>query len=414
MADGHHTYDAIMQHELAHQWWGDAVTLATWPDIWLNEGFASYAEALWAEHLSGFAGYHSYLFAAGGLRVTDPSGPVYNPTVMFDANTVYNKGGWILHMLRGLLRNDSLFFAGLRTYRAHHAYGNATTEQFLSDLSGVAGYDVTRYLHAYLYLTNRPIYDVSFGNAWLEGTWQTVVRIEQTQTNPDTTFDTRLDLRFQSGADTLRMRVENHDWHERYYLSLPFQPAQLTVDPDDWVLKQVFAAPLPLTVLTSSLLDGRVGQSYADTLIAIGGNGDTLRWNWVAGEVAGLELGADGVLAGTPLAEGDFTLTVRVENELGEADTLNLALHVHPALPAPRGLTVRWLEDQGLVALRWSAVAEADSYYVFRARRFDMLDMVRFRVTADTAALDSVAAGSTDPDSLVARFYQVIAVDGSP
>jgi hypothetical protein len=408
MADGHHTYDVIVQHELAHQWWGDDVTLASWPDIWLNEGFASYAEALWVEHLNGFTGYRNYLFASGGLRVTDPSGPVYNPTVLFDGNTVYNKGGWILHMLRGVLRNDSLFFAGLREYRARHAYGNATTEEFVSDMSSVAGYDVSPYLHAYLYRTNRPVYDVSFGSAWLGGVWQTVVRICQSQINPDTTFRTRLDLRFKNAADSLCVRVENREWRERYYVPLSFLPTQLTVDPDDWVLKQVFPEELRLTVLTSSLREGRLGEAYADTLTAIGGGGDSLAWNRLSGEAPGLELSEEGLITGTPLTEGDFALTVRVENEVGEADTLGLTLHIRRALAAPCCLTVRWLEDQGVLALRWSPVAEADSYQVFRGQRFDMLDMERFRVTADTVAFDSIA-GSTTPDSLVARFYQVYA-----
>ena len=411
MADGHHTYDVIMQHELAHQWWGDDVTLASWPDIWLNEGFASYAEALWVEHVNGFTAYRNYLFASGGLRVTDPSGPVYNPTVLFDGNTVYNKGGWILHMLRGVLRNDSLFFAGLREYRARHACGNATTQEFLSDMSDVAGYDVSPYLHTYLYRTNRPVYDVSFGSAWRDGAWQTVARIRQSQINPDTTFCTRLDLRFKNAADSVCVRVENGEWRERYYLPLSFLPVQLTVDPDDWVLKQVFAEDLPLTVLTSSLPDGRAGDAYADTLTAIGGNGDSLRWNLFSGEVPGLELSEEGVIAGRPLTDGDFALTVRVENEIGEADTLGLTLHIRRALAAPCCLTARWLEDQEVMALRWSAVAEADSYCVFRARRFDMLDMERFAVTADTVAFDSIASGSTNPDSLVARFYQVVAVN---
>jgi aminopeptidase N len=410
LTDGHHTYDYIVQHELAHQWWGDNVTLATWPDIWLNEGFASYAEALWVEHVSGFAAYRNYLFASAGLRVTDPSGPVYNPAELFDGNTVYNKGAWILHMLRGVLRNDSLFFAALREYRTRHAYGNATTADFLSDMSDAVGYDVTPYLYTFLYRTNRPVYDVSFGSAWRDSAYQTVVRIRQSQINPDTTFTTRLDLRFKNGTDSLTVRVENDTWRERYYFSVPFSAAQLTVDPDDWVLKQVFTEELPLTVLSSSLPDGRVGEAYRDTLISIGGGGDTLGWNLLSEEVPGMLLSGEGVLAGTPSEGGEFALTVRVENELGQADTLDLSLHIAGALSPPCRLTACWVVDQQVLALRWSAVAEADSYHVYRARRFDMQDMERFRVTADTVVFDSIAS-STNPDSLVARFYQVIAVN---
>jgi len=329
---------------------------------------------------------------------------------MFDGNTVYNKGGWIVHMLRGAIRNDSLFFAALREYRARHSYGNATTGEFLSDLSDVVGYDVSPYAHTYLYYTNRPIYDVSFGSAWQDSAWQTVARIRQSQTNPDTTFCARLDLRFASGADTMRVHVENRQWHERYYVSLPFQPTALTVDPDDWVLKQVFSESLPLTVLTSSLPDGWVGSPYTDTLIAIGGGGTIRQWSLLAGEVPGISLSDDGILSGTSEADGVFSLTVRVEDSIGGADTVGLSLHVRLPLPPPEHLTALFHDGSGLLSLRWSAVAGADSYRVFRGSRFYMPDTELVLTTADTFAFDSIAADPLDPDSVVRRYYYIISV----
>ena len=412
LTDGYHTYDYIVQHELAHQWWGDDVTLASWTDIWLNEGFASYSEALWVEHVNGYGALRTYLFAAAGLRVTDPSGPVYNPTTMFDGNTVYNKGGWIVHMLRGAIRDDSVFFAALREYRARHSYGNATTQELLSDISDVAGFDLSPYVHTYLYRTNRPVFDVSFGSAWRRDAWQTVVRIHQTQTNPDTTFCTRLDLRLTNGADSLRFRVDNREWNERYYFALPFPPAALTVDPDDWVLKQVFSEPLPLTILTPSLADGWIGSAYGDTLLAIGGTGEDRHWSLLSAELPGISLSPDGVLSGIPEVDSLFSLRVMVEDFVGGTDSLNLTLRIRRPLPPPEHLTALYQSEAGLLSLRWSSVVGADSYRVFRGSRFFMPDLELLLTTSDTFALDSLAYNPLNPDSVIRRFYYVISVGG--
>ena len=111
LVSGNHYYDWITVHELSHQWFGDAITCDTWPDIWMNEGFASYCEALYYERLNGFDYYISY--EQSNNAVYDPSGPIYNPSQLFDGNTVYNKGSWVLHMLRGVM-GDSAFFQGMR------------------------------------------------------------------------------------------------------------------------------------------------------------------------------------------------------------------------------------------------------------------------------------------------------------
>ena len=111
---GTHRYDFINAHELAHQWFGDCITMRHWSHIWLNEGFASYAEALWFEHLGGKEVYHDYVDRwdynplNGTLFVTDS----LNDGALF-SRTVYDKGAWVLHMLRGVL-GDSLFFQKLK------------------------------------------------------------------------------------------------------------------------------------------------------------------------------------------------------------------------------------------------------------------------------------------------------------
>ncbi len=136
------TDERVVVHELAHQWWGDLVTCATWSDIWLNESFATYSEALWAEIKGGKQALRTYMVNdlehfyygswQGGLY--DPEGQGFN---LFD-DLVYSKGAWVLHTLRGVI-GDSAFFRTLHAYRARHAGGNATSLQFQSVVDSVTG-----------------------------------------------------------------------------------------------------------------------------------------------------------------------------------------------------------------------------------------------------------------------------------
>ena len=102
---GKQFFTDIYAHELSHHWFGDAVGPMTWKDIWLNEGFATYCEALWAEHLGGAGSLQSSMMSK---FQDDFPGTVYNPSDLF-GSTVYNKGAWVLHMLRHEV-SDSVFF----------------------------------------------------------------------------------------------------------------------------------------------------------------------------------------------------------------------------------------------------------------------------------------------------------------
>ena len=407
ITNGQHNYDYIVIHELAHQYFGDAVTLETWPDIWLNEGFASYSEALWIEHLSDFEAYRSYMLTPGDLGVVDPSGPIYDPASLFNNNTVYHKGAWILHILRGVLRDDSLFFAIVRGYYQRHLYETANTQEFLACASDLAGFDITPYLWTYLYRTNRPHFTVSFGTGVLDGLPRTAARICQTQTDPDTTFQTRLDLEFSDPEDTT-VSVINSQWNERYYFDLGWTPDELQVDPLDWVLKSVQSEELPVTVLNTALTAGFESLPYRDTLVAIGGD-PPYAWSLLSGTLPpGIVLAANGVISGSSSAVGFFPFSLRVRDMSGISDSVAFTLEIGSSLVAPRELTVyrTALTD---ITLRWSPVAAADSYYVYRALLPDLSDATRIAVTALAKAQDQLPP--SDPDVFIRRFYFVTAVN---
>lgn len=397
LVNGAGTYDWILVHELAHQWWGDMVTLADWPHIWLNEGFASYSEALWFEHLGGASALQSYMVSS--QPVTDPSGPIVNPSDLFSGNTVYNKGAWVLHTLRGAIQNDSLFFAGLREYRARFEYGNADTEEFLLAMSDVVGYDVTPFVYAYLYATNRPSYRVSYGTGTVDGALKTAVRLRQIHNVPPLPFTNRVELRF-GGAQTVTHTVVCSAYRTEYLFDLGYSPSSLSFDPNSWFLKTVSNEALQPVFLNSSLTQGTQLSPYADTLVAIGGNGN-YTFSLIGGTLPdGIALAANGHLTGTPGTGGSFPLTLRVRDTNNQADTTLLVLNVSSILEPPQTLTIH-ANDDSTVTLRWQAVAGAVSYDIVAATDPDFLNSEVIATVLNTVFVDSTATEQ--------RFYQVLA-----
>jgi aminopeptidase N len=147
--DGSVNGDEVVAHELAHQWFGDNVTPSTWKDIWLNEGFATYAEWMWHEHVSGTS------VAANAASVHDqlnsstlPGDPGVDH--LFDNQAVYQRGALTLQALRVTVGDDA-FFTILRTYATRFAGKNVTTNDFITVANEVAGRDLHDLFDAWLY-----------------------------------------------------------------------------------------------------------------------------------------------------------------------------------------------------------------------------------------------------------------------
>jgi len=149
-------FEYVLVHELAHQWFGDSVSLAQWRDIWLNEGFATYAELLWVEHLHGAAAYReevanrteAALVAGYGPPGTPPPGDLFN-------GCVYQRGGLLLAALRDEIGDDD-FFVTLRTYAGRFADGNVTTDDFIGVAEEVSGTDLGAFFDEWLYGEHLP------------------------------------------------------------------------------------------------------------------------------------------------------------------------------------------------------------------------------------------------------------------
>jgi aminopeptidase N len=242
---GDNRYDRVVAHELGHQWFGDMVSPAEWEEIWLNEGFATWTEYLWTEHfdpeflpqLMAYreSVYMSYEGSVGAFPLYAPP-----PSRLF-GTTIYEKGGWVVAMLRNLIGDDA-FFRGMKSYLEAHAYANARTTDFQAAMEAASGQDLSAFFDEWVYGTGYPQY----GTAWSAravpgGHYQLDVRVRQTQSTP-TVFTYPLEVEAVA-ADGSRVRrtiaVTSRD--ATATVCLDFDPTRVTVDPDNRVLGTVTA-----------------------------------------------------------------------------------------------------------------------------------------------------------------------------
>lgn len=243
--------EGLIAHELAHMWWGDMVTCATFHDIWLNEGMATYSEALWAEAAYGPEAYR-YI-----MRLTQYFGPgtIHVPDLgdwarIFDYNLSYRKASWIPHMLRGMF-GDEAFFAFLADYREAFEYGVATTEDFRAVAEASFGADLGPFFAQWIYGEYHPIYAFSWDAQPSGGGYRIALEVEQVQ--PWQLFAMPLDVVVATAGGDERFRIENSLQHESYVLHTAEEPLELALDPDNRVLRVVLS-PIPTPTFENDLL----------------------------------------------------------------------------------------------------------------------------------------------------------------
>ncbi len=227
----------IVAHELAHQWWGDMVTCRDFHHIWLNEGFATYSEALWAESQGGLAAYRADLalnkyYGPGSVWVPDDQ----NSSRIFSSNLSYNKGSWVLHMLRRVL-GDAAFFASLLQYRQAHEYGTAVTEDFQAVCETASGRDLDKYFQQWVYGERHPIYRIAWSAAAAAGGHDVTLTLEQRQDWQ--LFTMPVDVRVQTTAGPRDFVVPDSLASQTFVLHVDAQPLAVELDPDDWILDQL-------------------------------------------------------------------------------------------------------------------------------------------------------------------------------
>jgi aminopeptidase N len=151
MVDNPAFFESVMVHELAHQWFGDSISVGDWGDVWLNEGFATYAEWLWIEHTRGRSAMLATISGARSQMALSTDAPPGDPPAddLFNSS-VYLRGGLVLHALRAEV-GDDIFFSILRTYAERFRNGVATTDDFIALAEEISGRDLSGLFENWLY-----------------------------------------------------------------------------------------------------------------------------------------------------------------------------------------------------------------------------------------------------------------------
>jgi len=250
-------------HELAHQWWGDNVTCRTWSDIFLNEGMATYSEAMYYELVLGPEWLPWWL---QNVRSVNPSDPrtvyVYDTNDygwIFSGNTTYNKGAWVFHMLRGIVGDDT-FWDILKSWRAMYTNSGGTTDDFIAVAEAVSGRDLSDFFDFWVY---RPgTLDLRTGYKEVIANGRGFLKLSHRQVQPGTigtvkmpvpiTYSTTGPTNITETLNLTGARVQHHVKAAHDGERIPF--AQ--VDAQDWVLGNQSGEDYvqgPPVVLTTSL-----------------------------------------------------------------------------------------------------------------------------------------------------------------
>jgi len=325
----------VILHELSHQWWGDYITCHNWHHIWLNEGFASYCEALWAEHAYGASYYHTYMgymrFTGGGTIFIADTTDAWN----IFGSIVYDKAAWVLHMLRHVA-GDSTFFQIMRAYYSdpRYAYGVAVTEDFQGVCEAVSGRDLDYFFQEWIYGTYYPQYWYSWINESAgSGYYNVYLHIDQTQPNPPTHFTMPIDITITAGGHDTTFVVFNDPRHKDFQFRVYGSPSNLRLDKDEWILRTTTSTSYTLNIVTTDLPSGTQLIPYQDTLAAKGGT-PPYKWKVDSGNLPnGLSLDSlTGVISGTPLLADSFGFTVKVTDASvpQKTDTQQLYIKIEP------------------------------------------------------------------------------------
>ena len=242
----------LISHEFAHQWFGDMISCGTWADIFLNEGFATYCEALWDEHSIDYQHYKWDIEGdANSYLSYNPGWPIYNPSwaqttphenTLFNYAITYCKGACVLHMLRYVV-GDTTFFASIKSYATdtiNFKYKNATIPDFMTKMNQTSGQNLDWFFNEWLAQPNHPIYSNAYSiinNG--DGTWTVNFNTQQTQGNPAFfQMPIELEIQFATGNDTI-IKVMNNTNNQLFTFTFNKQPDSLIFDPNDnIVIKQ--------------------------------------------------------------------------------------------------------------------------------------------------------------------------------
>ena len=232
----------VIIHEIAHQWFGNAVTESEWDDVWLSEGFATYFTLLFREHAYGRDDFVAGLAqAAERVRAWYEENPGYR--IVHDgledmsrvtSVATYQKGAWVLHMLRKRV-GDEAFQRGIQGYYARHLNGTASTDDFMGAMEENSGEDLQAFFDQWLRHGGNPVFE----GAWTYDADAGAVRVALRQTQETGLFRMPLEVGVYTEGDarpaqvvTVRIDSASHD----FVIPVEGEPVDVRLDPDTWAL----------------------------------------------------------------------------------------------------------------------------------------------------------------------------------
>jgi len=234
----------LLAHELAHQWFGDKVTCGSYSDVWLNEGFATYLTGLTYEHFPIYGSFNNWKSSTRNSVVSEPGGSVFVPDTsdtfrVFDTRLTYNKGAYVLHMLRWVV-GDSAFFEACYNYLhlPSTSYGFGRTRDLKSELEKSSGKDLTEFFADWYYGEGYPSYEVS----WLKShtTDSIYFWIKQTTSSPTVPFfEMPVPIQVIDGVQTYEFICQNTKQDQMFaFYAGDISVDHIYIDLNKWLLSK--------------------------------------------------------------------------------------------------------------------------------------------------------------------------------
>lgn len=229
----------VVAHEIAHQWFGDSVTEATWSDLWLSEGFAEYFAGLFVQRYEGERDFQRYMNQLAhtyfNYEKTRRS-PIYDSETedlfkLLNANN-YQKGAWVLHMLRSEL-GDTQFFRGIRSYYDAHRNSTATSEDLRVALEKASDRDLKDFFARWVYGAGHPSYELLW--RWNKKTNKLRLTLKQIQAEPAFPNAVPIDILTANGKHRFVLRTTGRQTVDE--VNLNAAPTTVDIDPDNTILK---------------------------------------------------------------------------------------------------------------------------------------------------------------------------------
>ena len=233
----------VVAHEIAHQWFGNSVTERDWDDVWLSEGFATYFTLLFTEHYSGRDAFVEGLKRSRtGVLAAErrsPKQPVVHDNLSDMRQVlnplVYQKGGWVLHMLRGHVGTEN-FWRGVREYYRQYRDANASTDDFCRVMEEVSGMQIQWFFDQWLRRPGSPVLKAT----WTYDAERKGVQLSLVQTQEAFPFRISVEVAIvgEGGRAPRIEKVEMTEREQRVFISSDQKPASIELDPNTWLLAQ--------------------------------------------------------------------------------------------------------------------------------------------------------------------------------